>query len=358
MFDAIQDDTLVPFDGTFSVAHTPTQPPRGSANRRTNEKLLKEKIDELRELQRTLYASDDRAILLVFQAMDAAGKDGTIRAVMSGVNPAGCQVFSFKKPSAEELDHDFLWRTAKRLPERGRIGIFNRSYYEEVLVVRVHPEWLGGQRLPDLDPSPAGIERLFAQRYESIRDHEKHLARNGTIILKFWLNVSLDEQKARFMERIEDPAKNWKFSMGDVEERRHWPSYMRAYEDALNATSRPWAPWYAIPADNKPYMRYRVASIIVDTLRSLNLSEPTMSTEQRADLDGARHALEHETFIEAPAAPVVVDEPEPEVAEAPEVVDVEEVVEVVSAEVEVVEAAKPPKKSKKKSKKKKGKKKK
>ncbi len=183
--------------------------------------------------------------------MDAAGKDSTIRSVMSGINPAGCQVFSFKKPSTTELDHDFLWRTNKSLPERGRIGIFNRSYYEEVLVVRVHPEILNYQNLPDA----IEYKNIWQERYESIQDMEKHLARNGTIILKFWLNVSKDEQKNRFISRIDTQEKQWKWSSADLKERAHWDEYMQAYEEALNATSKPWAPWYAIPADDKPYIR-------------------------------------------------------------------------------------------------------
>jgi PPK2 family polyphosphate:nucleotide phosphotransferase len=187
-------------------------------------------------------------MLLVFQAMDAAGKDSTIRAVMEGINPAGCQVFSFKQPTSRDLDHDFLWRTSCSLPERGRIGIFNRSYYEEVLIVRVHPEILESQKLPD----SVTLDTIWEERFESIRDLERPLARNGTIILKFWLNVSKEEQKARFLSRLEVPEKQWKFSNSDVRERRFWDDYMQVYEASLNATSRPWAPWYAIPADNKP----------------------------------------------------------------------------------------------------------
>jgi len=234
-----------------------------------------------------LAAQDRYSLLLVFQAMDAAGKDGTIRGVMSGINPAGVQVFSFKKPSALELDHDFLWRSAVRLPERGRIGIFNRSYYEEVLVVRVHPEILAGQRLPySIDP-----QRIWEERFESMRDHEKHLARNGTVVVKFWLNVSRDEQKQRFLDRIDEAEKNWKFSARDVDEREHWDAYMLAYEEALNATSRPWAPWYAIPADDKKYMRLAVSEIIRDTLASLGLTYPRVSETDRSALLEARERL-------------------------------------------------------------------
>jgi PPK2 family polyphosphate:nucleotide phosphotransferase len=222
--------------------------------------------------------------------MDAAGKDSTIRAVLSGVNPAGCEVYSFKRPSTEELDHDFLWRTACRLPQRGRIGVFNRSHYEEVLVAKVHPEFLDAQRLPG---GKRGAQ-FWAQRYESIRDHEKHLARNGTVILKFWLNVSKEEQRSRFLARLNEPEKNWKFEAADVAERAHWPAYMKAYEDALNETSRPWAPWYAIPADNKPYMRAAVADIIVRTLQSLNLQYPTPGKEEKAQFSALRKRLEGE----------------------------------------------------------------
>ena len=203
--------------------------------------------------------------------MDAAGKDGTIRAVMRGINPAGCQVYSFKQPSHRELDHDFLWRTAYRLPERGRIGIFNRSYYEEVLVVRVHPGYLKPQRLPRTSST------IWEDRFESIRDHERHLARNGTIILKFWLNISKTEQRRRFYSRLKEPEKHWKFSEDDLKERKLWPKYMEAYQAALNATSRPWAPWYAIPADHKPFMRFCVADILVKTLSALHLSYPVVT---------------------------------------------------------------------------------
>jgi len=237
-----------------------------------------------------LYARDEDAVLLVFQAMDAAGKDGTIRAVLDGVNPAGCQVSSFKQPSAEELDHDFLWRTTKRLPERGRIGVFNRSYYEEVLVVRVHPGYLDAQRLP----GGIDLSTIWEERFESIREHEKHLARNGMRILKFWLNVSREEQRRRFLSRLDEPEKNWKFSAGDVKERGHWDAYMQAYEAALAATSRPWAPWYAIPADDKPFMRLAVAEIIVKTLRSLDLAWPEVDDDAQAGFAAMRAQLEGE----------------------------------------------------------------
>ena len=290
MFEAVGSPYLVPFDGSFRVATSPTAPPESDLKGKSAKKLLKQRIDELDDLQRMLAAQDRFAVLLVFQAMDAAGKDGTIRAVMSGINPAGTQVFSFKKPSALELDHDFLWRTAMRLPERGRIGIFNRSYYEEVLVVRVHPGILDGQRLP----YPVDPNRIWAERFESIHDHEKHLARNGIVILKFWLNVSRDEQRRRFLDRIDEPEKNWKFSAADVRERRHWDAYMQAYEEALASTSRPWAPWYAIPADDKPYMRMTVAEIVVGALRGLGLSYPEVDAEERSRFDEMRQILTSE----------------------------------------------------------------
>ncbi|MFO7587357.1 MAG: polyphosphate kinase 2 family protein [Gemmatimonadota bacterium] len=287
MFQAVKSPFLVPFDGSFDLRKAPTAPDDDPGKKRAR-KELEASIERLRELQRMLYAQDRWSVLLVFQAMDAAGKDGTIRAVMSGINPAGCQVFSFKRPTPEELDHDFLWRTAIRLPERGRIGIFNRSYYEEVLVVRVHPEILDGQRLP---VRPKG-NRIWKERFESIADHEKHLARNGTAILKFWLNVSKREQRRRFVARIEEPEKNWKFESADVAERAHWDDYMRAFEEALNATSRPWAPWYAIPADDKPFMRAAVADVLVRALESLGLAYPTVSEEKRAELRAWGERLE------------------------------------------------------------------
>ena len=280
---------LVPFDGSFRVSSVATRPPQDSLGQKALKRELKATVKELRELQRKLYASDRYGVLLVFQAMDAAGKDGTIRAVLTGVNPAGCQVSSFKQPSAEELDHDFLWRTSRKLPERGRIGVFNRSYYEEVLVVKVHPEYLSGQQLPGI---PADPERLWQARYTSIRAHEEHLARNGMVILKFWLNISHAEQGRRFLARIDDPHKNWKFSAGDVRERGHWDKYMDAYERALNETSREWAPWYAIPADNKPFMRLQVAKTIVSKLKKLNLQYPVLSRDELDEMHALRSQID------------------------------------------------------------------
>src|SRR6188768_2971481 len=249
---------LVPFDGKFRVRRAPTRPPHSQSGTRANEQALADAIQAMRKLQSRLLANDRRALLVVFQALDAAGKDGTIKAVMSGINPAGCEVHSFKKPTEDDLDHDFLWRICQRLPERGRIGIFNRSHYEEVLVVKVHPDILDAQRLPD---APAA-GKLWNERYESIRDFEKHLARNGTTILKFFLNVSKGEQRRRLLDRIDDPEANWKFQPHDVQERRNFGKYLAAYDAALRETSRPWAPWYAVPADDKDYMRRIVAEVI------------------------------------------------------------------------------------------------
>jgi len=286
MFEALETPYLVPFDGDFRLSEAQSSV-ENIPDRKTCKKRLNKLVDELDDLQRRLYAADKHAVLLVFQAMDAAGKDSTIRAVMSGVNPAGCQVFSFKQPSTEELDHDFLWRTAQRLPQRGRIGVFNRSYYEEVLVVRVHPEYLGGQKLP----RQINLDDLWQERFESIRDHEKHIARNGTIVLKFWLNVSREEQHKRFLSRLDDSRKNWKFSVSDVAESDRWKDYMHAYEQVLKVTSKPWAPWYAIPADDKPYMRLQVAEIIVKTLKGLNLQYPEVSNQKLEEFEKMRELL-------------------------------------------------------------------
>ena len=290
MFEAVPSPYRVPFDGSFRVSGFPAAPDESHPSGKATRKELKDQIEELDDLQRMLSAQDRYSVLLLFQAMDAAGKDGTIRAVMRGINPAGTEAYSFKRPTPLELDHDFLWRTSIRLPERGRIGIFNRSYYEEVLVVRVHPGILERQRLPyPIDP-----DRIWEERFESISAHEMHLARNGTVILKFWLNVSRAEQRQRFLRRIDEPEKNWKFSSGDVDERLHWDAYMSAYEEALNATSRPWAPWYAIPADDKPFMRLTVAKILNRTLSGLGLAYPTVSDEDRRELLEARDRLTSE----------------------------------------------------------------
>jgi PPK2 family polyphosphate:nucleotide phosphotransferase len=248
---------------------------------------LRTGVEALAELQDMLYAQDRWAVLLVFQAMDAAGKDGAIKHVMSGVNPQGCQVASFKAPSAEELDHDYLWRCQRHLPERGRIGIFNRSYYEEVLVVRVHPELLERQKLP---PGAAGKD-LWKDRFQDIRTFERYLARNGTVIRKFFLHVSRKEQKRRFLERLNDPEKHWKFSAADVAERAHWDEYMAAYEEAIRETATEHAPWYVIPADNKWFTRLMVAAATVDAMGSLGLDYPEVSAEALRKLAAARRAL-------------------------------------------------------------------
>ena len=252
------------------------------------QKLLGEHVAQLSSLQQLLYASNSHAILLIFQAMDAAGKDGAIKHVMSGVNPQGCQVFSFKHPSAAELQHDFLWRTTRALPERGTIGIFNRSYYEEVLIVRVHPQILRSEGLPDV-PSKENV--IWLDRYRSIVDLERHLHANGTRVIKFYLHLSKDEQRKRFLERIDDPQKNWKFSLADVEERGYWKQYMKAYEECLSATSTREAPWYVVPADDKKNSRLIVSRIIVDTLDELKMAYPKSSSARRRELLSIRKRL-------------------------------------------------------------------
>jgi PPK2 family polyphosphate:nucleotide phosphotransferase len=248
---------------------------------------LQRGVARLAELQDALYAQDRWSLLLLFQAMDAAGKDSTIKHVMSGVNPQGCQVFSFKAPSREELDHDFLWRASRRLPERGRIGIFNRSYYEEVLVVRVHRELLECQKLP-----PALVSRdIWSQRYEDINAVERYLSRNGTRILKFFLHVSRKEQKKRFLSRLDEPEKNWKFSAADVDERQHWDAYMEAYEEAIRATATEHAPWHVVPADHKWFTRLAVVSAVVAALEELDLAYPEVSPDEREKFEAARSKL-------------------------------------------------------------------
>ncbi len=249
---------------------------------------LAENLADLAQAQDLLYADDRHAVLIVLQAMDAAGKDGTIKHVMSGVNPQGCQVFSFKKPSAEELDHTFLWRYMKSLPERGRIGIFNRSYYEDVLVVKVHPELIGRQLPRKKDTFGKGF---WKKRYEDINAFERHLVRNGTVVLKFFLNVSKGEQKRRFLERLDRPEKNWKFSPSDLAERAYWDDYMAAYEDAIAATSTAEAPWYVVPADHKWVTRAVVADVVTTTIRGLDLHVPELTDDDRKRLDTARAAL-------------------------------------------------------------------
>ena len=257
----------------------------------TAKTLLAQGIEKLKDAQELLWASDSYALLIVFQAMDAAGKDSTIEHVMSGVNPQGVHVVSFKKPSSEELDHTFLWRISKAAPERGRIGIFNRSQYEEVLALRVHPEWLDKQQLPGRDRGP----EFWAARYDDLNAFERHLDRNGTKVVKFFLHVSKAEQKRRFMARLDNPDKQWKFNAADVAVRKHWDEYMQAYEDAITATSTEWAPWYVIPADHKRVMQAMTAMILVDTIGDLGLSWPTVSDADRAANEAARAELEAET---------------------------------------------------------------
>ena len=252
------------------------------------QKLLADHVARLSAQQQLLYASDRHAILLIFQAMDAAGKDGVIKHVMSGVNPQGCQVFSFKHPSAAELQHDFLWRTTRDLPERGRIGIFNRSYYEEVLIARVHPEILGSEGVPDVSH---GDNTVWRGRYRSIRNLESHLAANGTRIIKIFLHLSKEEQRKRFLERIDEPEKNWKFSLADIEERAFWKDYMKAYARCLGATSTDAAPWHIVPADDKDNARLIVSQILLDTLEGLKMSYPETSDERRRELGAIRAEL-------------------------------------------------------------------
>lgn len=254
-------------------------------------KDLQANVEKLRALQDVLYADDSQSLLVIFQAMDAAGKDGAIEHVMSGVNPQGCHVVSFKQPSSEDRDHDYLWRCQKALPERGKIGVFNRSHYEEVLIVRVHPEILQSSQMP---AAVKNDKNIWKKRFQHIRDWEQHLTENGTHVLKFFLNVSKEEQKQRFLSRIDEPEKNWKFSMGDVKERGHWDDYMKAYTEALSATSTANAPWYVIPADKKWFTRLAVSEIIVKKLESMKLSYPTVTEQHKIELAEAKKMLEAE----------------------------------------------------------------
>ncbi len=281
-------DFRVPEGEKINLEQWPTWVEPVYSSKKEYRKLLEKQVEELSALQRMHYASNCYSLLLIFHGMDSAGKDGAIRHVMSGVNPQGCQVFSFQHPSAEELDHDFLWRTTCRLPERGRIGIFNRSYYEEVLIVRVHPEILHGQGLPD------GLleeQAIWRERYQSIIDLEAHLHRNGTRIVKFFLHLSKEEQRKRFLDRIDEPEKNWKFSVADIEERQFWTQYMEVYEDCLNATSTEIAPWHVVPADDKKNARLIISQIILDTLKSLNLSYPEVVEKRQQELLSIRRRL-------------------------------------------------------------------
>ena len=257
-------------------------------SKKNYKQLLALHVDQLRSLQALHYASNRYALLLIFQAMDAAGKDGAIAHVMSGVDPQGCKVFSFKHPTPAELEHDFLWRTTRDLPERGQIGIFNRSYYEEVLIVRVHPAILHGEHLP---PALADAKDVWQERYRSIVDLENHLYRNGTVIIKFFLHLSADEQRKRFLERIDEPDKNWKFSLADIEERKFWDQYMKVYGECLSATSTPNAPWYAVPADDKENARLIVSQILIDTFNGLAMAYPKPDAQRRKELKAIRKQL-------------------------------------------------------------------
>jgi PPK2 family polyphosphate:nucleotide phosphotransferase len=261
---------------------------QGLLSKDDSTEFMQHHVVELEALQDKLYAQNQWALLLIFQAMDAAGKDGVIKHVFSGVNPQGCEVTSFKQPSAEELNHDFLWRATRRLPDRGRIGIFNRSYYEEVLVVRVHQEFLTKQHLP----SHLMTKNIWNQRFEEIRNLESYLTRNGIVVRKFFLHVSKEQQRQRFLKRLEEPEKNWKFSDADVREREHWNDYMAAYEDMISQTAAPHSPWYVIPADHKWFMHAAVSSAIIETLKELKLAYPTVDRVRRKELEAARTALE------------------------------------------------------------------
>lgn len=282
-----EDFQVQPEDG-LSLNDRPTKVKPFFKSKKDYLKILEEQVEELTETQRMHYASDRHAVLIIFQAMDAAGKDGAIRHVMSGVNPQGCQVFSFKQPSPEELDHDFLWRATRRLPERGRIGIFNRSYYEETLIVRVHPELLQNQKLP---AGTIADQAIWEGRYRSILDLEAHLHRNGTRIIKFFLHLSKEEQRKRFIARIDEPDKNWKFSLADVSERKHWDKYMQAYEACLAATSTEDAPWYVVPADDKKNARLIISHIILETMKGLEISYPTVDKKRLKELQEIRKNL-------------------------------------------------------------------
>lgn len=285
MLNARRHPLLVPYDGSFDVRKAATAPEQDKDKDRWKD-LLADEVKALGDAQYRLHADGRYAVLLVFQALDAAGKDGTIRHVFAGVNPVGLRVASFKQPSARELAHDFLWRTTRELPARGSVTIFNRSYYEEVLVVRVHPELLEAERLPD-----QASATLWADRLRAIADHERYLAEQGTIILKFWLNVSKAEQRKRLLDRIDEPDKNWKFDAGDLDERERWDDYLTAYEHALRATSKPWAPWFAIPADDKHYLRWQVAKLINDAFVGLGVDFPRPHAEAKRALKAAKERL-------------------------------------------------------------------
>jgi PPK2 family polyphosphate:nucleotide phosphotransferase len=283
----LADAFAVKHGGSFRLKDYDPGDTRGLRSRQKADLLLQQSIVVLRDLQEKLYAQDEWSLLLVFQAMDAAGKDSLIKHVMSGVNPQGCEVASFKVPSTEELDHDYMWRSVRRLPERGKIGIFNRSYYEEVLVVRVHQDFLVKQHLPP----ELVTKKIWKQRFEDVRNFESYLGRNGTVVRKFFLHVSKAEQKRRFLARLEEPEKNWKFSGADVREREHWGEYMEAYEDMIRHTATSEAPWYVVPADHKWFTHIVVSSVIIETLKSLDLAFPKVDKERRKELETAQKAL-------------------------------------------------------------------
>lgn len=283
---------LAPFDGSFRHDRATTAPPEGVGSKKQLKSSLGELAERLDDQQRMLYAQDRYSVLLIFQALDAAGKDSTIRAVFNRIDPNGIMVHPFKAPSSLELEHDFLWRSSLVLPRRGNIAIFNRSYYEETLIVRVHPQYLGPQRIPPYE----SLDALWEQRFESIRDHEKHLTQSGTVVVKFWLKHSREVQRQRFLSRLTEPEKNWKFAESDVKESQHWDAYMDAYEATVNATSRPWAPWYVIPADDKPYMRLTVAEIVSRTLDEMDLHYPNVSDERRNELKVMQADLESKQY--------------------------------------------------------------
>ena len=290
LFEPVKSPYLVDFDESFKIRKAPTKADDDEGKEKNVEEL-EHQIKKLAKIQERLYANNKFSVLLIFQALDAAGKDGTIRAVLTGINPVGCQVFAFKQPNTNELDHDFMWRMYRALPERGRIGIWNRSHYEETLVVRVHPDYLASERLPR---TPKKLDDLWEERFESITAFEKHWARNGCVVLKFFLNVSQKEQHERFLARMQDPDHHWKFSSSDMQESKHWDDYIDAYQETLRATSKPYAPWYCIPADSKPYMRKTIAEIVVKTLSQLEIPYPELAEKDLAELERVRAELEHE----------------------------------------------------------------
>jgi PPK2 family polyphosphate:nucleotide phosphotransferase len=284
----ITSDFRIPSNKPLKIKNWPNEVKPFYKSKSDYEKLLKKNVNKLSDQQQLLYASSNHAILVIFQAMDSAGKDGAIRHVLSGVNPQGCQVFSFKHPTGKELEHNFLWRTTKSLPERGRIGVFNRSYYEEVLIARVHPEIIGAENLP----KPAGgSSSIWAGRYRSINEFEQHLFRNGTRIVKIFLHLSKEEQRKRFLARIDTPEKNWKFSVGDIEERKYWDKYMDAYENCISATSSAEAPWYIVPADDKKNARLIISEILLKTLEDLKMAYPKTSAARSEELAAFRKLL-------------------------------------------------------------------